>query len=142
MVMSYADNPGIIIPPRVAEVQVIIIPVNLGGIDHDERQKLYDEIRTLQSALSSQGIRAESVLREGYSPGWKFNEWNLLGVPLRLNFGPGESFGNLGTAVRRDIAGEDGKSMILISNLTIGVLTHLYEIHNSLYSRVESSVRS
>jgi prolyl-tRNA synthetase len=142
MVMSHADERGIILPPRVAEIQAIIIPVGLGGLNHDERKKLHDEIRTLSSLLSSEGVRAESDIREGYSPGWKFNEWDLRGVPLRLHFGPEESAGDFVTAARRDIAGDDAKSTVLISNLTTGVLTLLYEIHNNLYSRVESKVRS
>ncbi|KAF7113801.1 hypothetical protein CNMCM5793_004856 [Aspergillus hiratsukae] len=66
MVMSHGDDRGIILPPHMAEIQVIIIPVDLSGVNHDPRKKLYNELHTLQSALSSEGIHAESDLWEGY----------------------------------------------------------------------------
>lgn len=143
MVMIHSDDKGLVLPPRVAEIQTIIVPVGITKSTTDEeRSKLYAEIDGLVAVLSAAGVRAESDLREGYSPGWKFNNWELRGVPLRLEFGPGESAGHFVTAARRDMPGKDGKSSIQISELNTAVPALLDTIHNDLYRRADEEFRS
>ncbi|KAJ5740337.1 proline--tRNA ligase [Penicillium malachiteum] len=139
MVMTHSDNRGLVLPPRVAETQVIIVPVGITAKTTDEdRQKLYAEIDGLVTVLTAAGIRASSDMREGYSPGWKFNQWELRGVPLRLEFGPGESAGHFVTTSRRDIPGKDGKGTIAIPELATAVPALLDTIHDDLYKRADA----
>ncbi|KAL4893471.1 hypothetical protein BDV59DRAFT_177469 [Aspergillus ambiguus] len=143
MVMVHSDNRGLVLPPRVAETQVVIVPVGITAKTSDEeRQKLYAEIDGLTAVLTAAGVRATSDMREGYSPGWKFNDWELRGVPLRLEFGPGESAGHFVTAARRDIPGKDGKSSIQISELSTAVPAMLETIQKDLYNRADQEYRS
>ncbi|KAE8342609.1 hypothetical protein BDV24DRAFT_130114 [Aspergillus arachidicola] len=143
MVMIHSDNRGLVLPPRVADNQTVIVPVGITAKTSDEeREKLYAEIDGLVNVLTGAGIRAISDKREGYSPGWKFNDWELRGVPLRIEFGPGESAGQFVTAARRDIPGKDGKSSIQISELSTAVPALLEQIQKDLYSRAEETFRT
>ncbi|KAJ5159712.1 proline--tRNA ligase [Penicillium canariense] len=143
MVMVHSDNKGLVLPPRVAEIQVIIVPVGITAKSTDEdREKLYAEVDGLVAVLDAAGVRVESDKREGYSPGWKFNQWELRGVPLRLEFGPGESAGHFVTTARRDVPGKDGKSTIPISELATAVPVLLDTIHQDLYNRADEVFKS
>lgn len=143
MVMIHSDNRGLVLPPRVAEIQTVIIPVGITKHTTDEeRQNLYKEIDGLVSKLNAAGVRTESDLRDGYSPGWKFNDWELRGLPLRLEFGPGESKGGFVTASRRDLPVKESKSQIPIDTLTTAVPELLDAIHNDLYKRADEQFRA
>ncbi|KKK23559.1 hypothetical protein AOCH_004146 [Aspergillus ochraceoroseus] len=143
MVMIHSDNNGLVIPPRVAEIQTIVIPVGITAkTTAEDRDKLYAEIDALVSTLTAAGVRADSDKRDGYSPGWKFNDWELRGVPLRIEFGPGESAGNFVTVARRDIPGKEGKSTIPIPELSTAVPTLLDTIHKDMFKRADDQYRS
>jgi len=143
MVMIHSDNRGLVLPPRVAETQTIVIPVGLTVKTTEEvRQKLYAEIDNLVDIISASGVRVESDKREGYSPGWKFNEWELRGVPVRIEFGPGESAGQFVTVSRRGTPGKDGKATIPIAELSTAVPALLDAIHNDLYRRADEEFRA
>jgi prolyl-tRNA synthetase len=142
MVMIHSDNKGLVLPPRVAEIQTIIVPVGITKSTTDEeRAQIYNDCAELASKLTAVGIRAETDLRDGYSPGYKFNDWELRGVPLRLEFGPGEAKGGFVTAARRDIPGKDGKTTITLDTLTTAVPELLDTIHNDLYQRADDQFR-
>ncbi|CAG8034075.1 unnamed protein product [Penicillium nalgiovense] len=135
MVMIHSDNKGLVLPPRVAELQVIIVPVGLTAKTTDEeRERLNAEVDGLVAVLVAAGVRADSD-KSSYSPGWKFNQYELRGVPLRLEFGPGESAGHFITTARRDIPGKDGKGSIPIPELATGVPALLETIQSDLYNR-------
>ncbi|PYH91713.1 prolyl-tRNA synthetase [Aspergillus ellipticus CBS 707.79] len=143
MVMIHSDNRGLVLPPRVADTQTIIVPVGITAKTSDEdREKLYNEINGLVDTLKAAGVRADSDLREGYSPGWKFNEWELRGIPLRLEFGPGELAGGFVTAARRDVPGKEGKAPIQISELSTAVPALLETIQADLFKRADDEYRS
>lgn len=136
MVMVHGDNRGLVIPPRVVETQVAIVPVGISKtISEDEKARLYSEADALAAILQAAKIRVVTDKREGYSPGWKFNDWELKGVPLRLEFGPGESSGHYVTTSRRDIEGKDGKGRIGITALGVEVPKLLDTIQNDLLDR-------
>ena len=143
MVMIHGDNRGLVQPPRVAEIQTIIVPVGITVKTADEeRERLYSEVDGLVNLLRDSDIRAESDKRDGYSPGWKFNEWELRGVPLRIEFGPGESAGKFVTVARRDIPGKAGKATVPISELSTGVPELLKNIQEDLYNRADREFKS
>ncbi|KAL9069995.1 MAG: hypothetical protein Q9161_005168 [Pseudevernia consocians] len=138
MVMTHGDNRGLVVPPRVSEIQVVIIPVGITAKStEDERISLYKQVDALEEILKAEDIRAEADKREGYSPGWKFNDWELKGVPLRLEFGPKDSAAHCVTTSRRDIEGNDGKGTIQITELAAGVKSLLNSIQKDLYDRAD-----
>lgn len=82
--MVHGDDKGLVLPPKIAKVQVIIIPV----IFKDTEEKLINKAKELEEQLTKAGIKAKVDDRANYSPGWKYNHWELKGVPLRLELGP------------------------------------------------------
>lgn len=141
MVMIHGDNQGLVLPPRVVEIQVVIVPV---GINHksseEEKASLYDQADKLASILSEADIRVETDKRN-YSPGWKFNDWEQKGVPLRLEIGPGEIQGQFVTTSRRDILGREGKGKIPILSLSKDVHALLETIQADLYRRADEKFK-
>lgn len=143
MVMVHGDNRGLVIPPRVVEIQVVIVPVGITAKSTDaERASLHEQCEALALILRAADVRVETDKREGYSPGWKFNDWELKGVPLRLEVGPGEIEGHFVTTSRRDIAGKDGKGKIPITELAKEVPALLETIQKDLYERAEEKFKS
>ena len=144
MVLIHSDNKGLAIPPRVADIQAVIIPVGITAkTSDDERKKLYDEVASIastlrQSTFSSSSddvdskIRVETDMREGYSPGWKFNDWELKGVPLRLEFGPKDSAAQVVATARRD-NGEKGS--VPIADIATAIPKLLAQIQSDMYER-------
>ncbi|KAL8713017.1 MAG: hypothetical protein Q9220_002877 [cf. Caloplaca sp. 1 TL-2023] len=143
MVMIHSDNRGLVLPPRVAETQVVIVPVGITAKTSEaERQSIHQQVDALAIVLRDAGVRVETDKREGYSPGWKFNEWEMRGVPVRLEFGPGESEGHFVTTSRRDIPGKDGKGKIAITDLGKDVPALLETVQADLYRRAEEQFKS
>uniref|UniRef100_A0A183E3Z8 proline--tRNA ligase n=1 Tax=Gongylonema pulchrum TaxID=637853 RepID=A0A183E3Z8_9BILA len=89
MIMIHGDDSGLVLPPRVAPLQVIVIPVGITAqMDEETKKKIIVKAEEIAKNLKNSNIRAESDLRDNYSPGWKFNHWELKGVPIRLEIGP------------------------------------------------------
>lgn len=133
MILIHGDDKGLIIPPRVADIQTILVPVGVTAKTTDEdRTKLYDEIKKIASTLEEADVRVECDFREGYSPGYKFNDWEMKGVPLRLEFGPKDSANSVVTTSRRD---RDGKSTIPIKDLGTEVPNLLEQIQADMFKK-------
>lgn len=98
LVMVHGDDSGLILPPRLAPVQIIIIPILQGKSAIDKN--LLKKAEALKKDLND--FRSEIDSRKEYSVGWKFNEWELKGVPLRIEIGPEELKNKKATLVRRD----------------------------------------
>ncbi|KAG8527571.1 uncharacterized protein KY384_007724 [Bacidia gigantensis] len=142
MVMIHSDNRGLVLPPRVAETQVVIVPVGITAkTSEDQKTALHKEVDALEAILKAVDLRVISDKSEGYSPGWKFNEWEQKGVPLRLEFGPGESKGHYVTTSRRDIPGKEGKGQIAITELGAEVPKLLSTIQSDLYDRADQTYK-
>lgn len=142
MVMIHSDNHGLVLPPRVAEIQVVFVAVGITAKTSDEdRARINKEIDALAAILEEVGVRVHVDKRDGYSPGWKFADWELRGIPLRIEFGPGESTGSFVTTARRDIRGKEGKGQIAIPELATGVTALLETIQADMYSRANDEFR-
>jgi prolyl-tRNA synthetase len=98
LVMVHGDDKGLVLPPRVAPIQVIIVPIHR---DKDAQQVL-EHASTMESELRRAGIRVHMDGRTEYTSGWKFYEWELKGVPLRINVGPRDIEKGTVEFVRRD----------------------------------------
>jgi prolyl-tRNA synthetase len=85
MVMVHGDNKGLVLPPKVASHQVIVIPVPYKDAD---TKGIFDACAAAVDTLSKAGIRAKADFRDNYSPGWKYSHWEMKGVPLRIEIGP------------------------------------------------------
>lgn len=84
VIMAHGDDSGLILPPRIAPYQVVVVPISRGNW----REDVLPRAREVQAELIRQGIRTTLDERDAYTPGWKFAEWELRGVPLRLEIGP------------------------------------------------------
>ena len=140
MVMTHGDDRGLVVPPRVSRRQVVIVPVGITAkTSEQDRTALYEQVDALALILKAADIRVETDLREAYSPGWKFNDWEQKGVPLRLEFGPKDAAAHQVTTSRRDI---EGKGTIQISELATGVQELLDTIQKDLYDSADEKFKS
>ena len=100
MVMVHSDNRGLVIPPRVAHFKLVIVPC--GVSDQANEKELNDHCTKLCEELNEHGLKSKTDLRPNYSPGWKFNHWELKGIPVRIEIGPKDLQKGQVTLVRRD----------------------------------------
>ncbi|XP_074643212.1 bifunctional glutamate/proline--tRNA ligase-like [Tubulanus polymorphus] len=130
--MVHGDNSGLILPPRVACYQVVLVPCGVTASSTEEdKNKLQKKCEELCDKFSNAGIRARGDYRDNYSPGWKFNHWELKGVPIRVEVGPRDMKQNQFVAVRRDT----GEKLTIKEEIGADELLKLLDtIQNSLYA--------
>ncbi|XP_027537522.1 bifunctional glutamate/proline--tRNA ligase isoform X5 [Neopelma chrysocephalum] len=140
MTMIHGDNMGLVLPPRVACIQVVIIPCGItNSLSEEDRGALLKKCNEYCSRLLSVKIRVRADLRDNYSPGWKFNHWELKGVPVRVEVGPRDMKSQQFVAVRRDT----GQKLTLSEHEAEDKLKQiLEEIHANLYSRASEDLKS
>lgn len=143
MILTHGDDRGLIIPPRVAEIQVVIIPVGITAKTTPEaREQLYSEVTWIAEVLRSVDIRVETDFREAYSPGWKFNDWELKGIPLRIEFGPKDSEKHVVTTSRRDRDNKDeARGETAISDLKEAIPALLESIQSDMFKKADAAYR-
>jgi len=135
MVMVHGDNQGLVLPPRVASVQVIIVPCGITAkTTEEQRQEITAKCEELVVTLRKDGVRARADLRDGYTPGYKFNDWEQKGVPLRLEIGPQDLAKKQTLGVRRDTG---VKAPILLANVETAVPALLETIQNEMFARAK-----
>lgn len=124
IIMTHGDERGLKLPPRIAPVQVVVVPVaaHKEGVLEGAR-KVADELRTL-------GLRVEFDDRDNVTPGWKFNEWELKGVPVRLEVGPRDLAEGKAVCVRRDTF---EKESVSLESLTETIPALLDEIQKNMF---------
>ncbi|XP_059696996.1 bifunctional glutamate/proline--tRNA ligase isoform X3 [Haemorhous mexicanus] len=140
MTMIHGDNMGLVLPPRVACIQVVIIPCGItNSLSEEDRESLLKKCNEYRSRLLAVNIRVRADLRDNYSPGWKFNHWELKGVPVRVEVGPRDMKSQQFVAVRRDT----GQKLTLSEHEAEEKLKQiLEEIHANLYSRASEDLKS
>ncbi|KDD76757.1 hypothetical protein H632_c116p0 [Helicosporidium sp. ATCC 50920] len=107
-VMTHGDDKGLVLPPRVASIQAVIIPILNASMDADARAAMLRQTQEIEDALRAAGVRARSDTRDNYRPGWKYNYWELRGVPLRVELGPKDMVAGTVLVVRRDTGAKEG----------------------------------
>ncbi|GBM15901.1 Bifunctional glutamate/proline--tRNA ligase [Araneus ventricosus] len=138
MVMVHADNTGLVLPPRVAAHQVVIVPCGItASMKESEKDALLVKCSEFESILKKAGVAVKGDYRDNYSPGWKFNDWELKGVPIRVELGPKDMKKNQFVAVRRD-TGE--KITMGIDTAPNSVLELLDNIHANLYNKAKKAM--
>ncbi|CDQ60482.1 unnamed protein product [Oncorhynchus mykiss] len=138
LTMVHGDNMGLVLPPRVACLQVIIIPCGItASLPEAEKESLLAQCSKYLARLQRGETRVKADLRDNYSPGWKFNHWELKGVPIRLEVGPKDLKQGQCVAVRRDT----GEKIILPEADTEKRLVQLLEdIQTNLFKRASDDL--
>ena len=131
IVMVHGDDQGLVLPPKLAPIQVVIVPI---WRSDDEREEVLEAVVRVEEMLK--GVAEVRVdRREGFSPGWKYNEWELRGVPLRIEIGPRDVRQNQVMLARRDVPGRAGKSSAPINGLVSTVQELLATIQSDMFQR-------
>jgi prolyl-tRNA synthetase len=131
----HGDDKGLVLPPKLAPEQVVIIPI----LFDDSRNEVVKESLKVFEKLKSKGISVYLDDRSNYSPGWKFNEWEVKGVPIRIEIGPKDIEKNRVTVVRRD-TGE--KFSVKSNTIEREVPILLDKIQNDLLKNAEKNLKS
>jgi len=131
LVMVHGDDKGLVLPPKVTPIQAVIIPIPYKDVDEN---LVLAKAKDVYEKLQKRGISVVFDDRTEYTPGWKFNEWELKGVPIRIEIGPRDVKQEQVTLVRRDtfekIAIKEEKTVNAVAEL-------LVEIQNNLFNRAK-----
>jgi prolyl-tRNA synthetase len=129
MVMVHGDDKGLVLPPKVAPVQAVVVPIPYKDADSTA---IFTKAKELCERLRKTGIAATLDDRQEYTPGWKFNEWELKGVPIRIEIGPRDIKQKQVTLARRDtyekVAAKEDEVTETVARL-------LDEIQNNLFDK-------
>jgi len=132
IIMVHGDDQGLILPPRIAPFQAVVVPIYKTD---EEKASVMDTARKIRAELVAAEIRVKLDERDGMSPGFKFNDWEMRGVPLRIELGPKDVAKGSVVLARRDRPGKEGKSFVPQAGLADAVKTMLAEIQQALFDR-------
>lgn len=136
LIMSHSDDNGLVLPPNIAPIQVVIIPIHRTDEQLDAISKI---AKDLKIELNKLGIYVKFDNRTEYKPGWKFNEYELKGVPVRVTIGPKDLENNQVEIARRDTL---EKSLVNIEGLSVYITELLQEIQNSIFKKAKERMNS
>lgn len=138
MTMVHGDDKGLVLPPRVACFQVVVIPCGITvKTTPEEAAKIMDTVSRIVDDLTKVGIRATKDTRDNYTPGWKYNHWELKGVPVRLEVGPKDVEKNEVRAVLRH---NGDKSQLSLSDLKTSMPRLLDSIHEAMLVKARANL--
>ena len=131
LVMTHSDDEGLVLPPRIAPVQVVIVPIFKG----EEQKALLDEkVHAMVASFKAAGIRVKYDDSDNQRPGWKFAEYELKGVPVRIAVGPRDLENNQVEIARRDTK---EKTTVSMDGITETVAQLLLDIQSNLFNRAK-----
>ena len=130
--MVHGDDRGLVLPPRVSPIQVVIVPIYYSEPD---KEQIIKKSKDIEQALSKKKIRAHIDLRDEFTPGYKFHDWEMKGVPLRVEVGPKDLAKGKMVLVRRD---NQKKTDLSFENAENGIDLMLTEIQQSLFEKAKS----
>ena len=129
LIMTHSDDKGLVLPPNLAPFQVVIVPIFKG---EEQRKLVVDHATKIFDSLQAVGIRVKLDDRDTHTPGYKFNDYELKGVPIRLGIGPKDiEKGSVELARRDDLT----KSFVSQDKLEIHIKELLKEIQNNLFDK-------
>jgi len=129
MIMVHGDDKGLILPPRLAPYQLVMVPIYK---KEEEKSGVMAAVETMKDALIAAGVRVNVDDRDNLTPGFKFNHWELRGVPLRLEIGPRDVAQNVAVLARRDIPGREGKQAVSQD----GIVQHVQELLTTIQAEM------
>jgi len=131
VVMVHGDEKGLVLPPKITPVQAVIIPIPYKDVD---KELILEKAKEALNKLVENGIMVVLDDRAEYRPGWKFNEWELKGVPIRIEIGPRDVKQKQLTLARRDTF----ERLVVKEEEIVGVVNKLLEeIQNNLFNRAK-----
>ncbi|HOT26527.1 MAG TPA: proline--tRNA ligase, partial [Anaerolineaceae bacterium] len=130
IIMTHGDDQGLVLPPRLAPIQVVIVPIYRKD---EEKGMVMEAVARVQAQLKALRVRVDD--REGLTPGFKFNDWELKGVPLRIEVGPKDVQNQSVALSRRDIPGREGKSFLPMADLENSVPALLQAIQDNMLAK-------
>jgi len=131
LIMVHGDDKGLVLPPRVAPIQVVIVPIYYSDSDREDVLKKTLEI---EQTIKKKKIRVHVDARNEWTPGYKFHDWEMKGVPLRIEIGPKDIAKGKMVLVRRDT---QKKSDLEFSDVETGVESMLKEIQQGLFEKAK-----
>lgn len=131
MIMVHGDDKGLVMPPKVAPVQVVIVPIPFKG---QEAEAIAAKTKEIAETLKARGISVVLDDRQEYTPGWKFNQWELKGVPIRIELGPRDLKNGQVVMVRRDTC---QKTPVRQDDIPATVDKLLQEIHDNMLAKAK-----
>jgi len=129
LIMTHSDDKGLVLPPNLAPLQVVIVPIYKGD---EQKNEVLNHAKKLYEDLNAAGIRVKLDDRDTHTPGYKFNDYELKGVPIRLGIGPKDIEKGTVELARRDNL---TKSFIPQDDLASHVKNLLFEIQSNLFDR-------
>ena len=129
VVMTHGDDKGLRLPPKLAPYQVVIVPIHKSDA---QRNAVMETVERLGQTLESAGIRVHIDRRDGQSPGFKFNDWEMRGAPVRMEIGPRDVENNNAVLARRDVLGRQGKQFVSQDGILEAIQGLLADIQGSL----------
>ena len=134
MIAVHGDDKGLVLPPRIAPIQVVIVPI----YDSKNREEILKESRNLEKKIKTE-FRTKLDDREEFSPGFKYNEWELKGVPIRVEIGPKDVKNKQVVLVRRDT---NKKEIIKVDNIVSKLKEMIDDIHKSMFNKALDFLKS
>jgi prolyl-tRNA synthetase len=132
IIMVHGDDQGLVLPPKLAPYQVVIVPICKTD---EEKASVQGVARMIKEELVRANVRVTLDERDGPSPGWKFNDWEMRGVPLRVELGPKDVAKQSAVLARRDRPGREGKISASLADLPRTVEGLLVEIQQSIHDK-------
>ncbi len=132
IIMTHGDDAGLVLPPRLAPIQTVIVPIYRKD---SEKTNVLAAAESIHQQLTDLGIRSKVDLREQLSPGFKFNDWELKGVPTRIEIGPRDVENGTLVVARRDQRGREGKQSIGRDQLAAVIPELLRQIQQNLLEK-------
>lgn len=129
LVMAHSDDEGLVLPPRIAPLQVVIVPIYKG---EDQKAKVDEKVKELMYQLKLSGVRVKYDDSDNARPGWKFAEYEKKGVPVRIAIGARDVENNTAEIARRDTR---EKSTVTMDGLPVYIVNLLEEIQQAMYDR-------
>ncbi len=129
LVMTHSDDKGLVLPPKLAPIQLVIVPIYKS---EDQLDQISEKVEEMMKRIKGLGISVKYDNRTGYKPGWKFAEYELKGVPLRIAIGPRDLENNTVELARRDTLEKD---IISIENIEVKINSLLEEIQINIFEK-------
>jgi len=139
IVMVHGDDQGLRLPPTVASTQAVVVPI---WRKTREAESVLSVARAALESLEQAEIRAHLDDREGLTPGFKFNDWEMRGVPVRVEIGPRDVASGQAVLSRRDISGHPGKEQTPLATLGSRVKELLGEVQRGLYEQARHTMEA
>ena len=128
LVMMHSDDNGLVLPPKVAPTQIVIVPIFF----KEGKGKIIRKAKEIKNKLKKYSVELDD--RDGYTPGWKFSEWELKGVPIRVEIGPKDVKKKQVVIVRRD---NNKKEAVKIKDLDKKIKNILEKMQNDMFNRAK-----